>query len=96
MVEQPALASHACGVLVLDDSGECKDGNAIANVARQYIGSRGKIDNGIVAVTTLWADKRCFWTLHAQPYMPESLLPLGKNGAFFQGRYTGPARPCLA
>jgi SRSO17 transposase len=32
-------------------------------VARQYIGSRGKIDNGIVAVTTLWVDERCYWLM---------------------------------
>jgi SRSO17 transposase len=84
MAEQPALSSHACGVLVLDDSGDRKDGNAIANVARQYIGSRGKIDNGIVAVTTLWADERCYWPLHAQPYTPESRLPLGKKDPAFR------------
>jgi hypothetical protein len=68
MAEQPALASHTHGVLVLDDTGDCKDGHATAHMARQYIGSRGKIDNGIVAVTTLWADERCYWKLHAQPY----------------------------
>jgi DDE superfamily endonuclease len=44
MAEQPLLASHARGVLVVDDSGDRKDGHATAHVARQYIGSRGKID----------------------------------------------------
>ncbi|WP_205665102.1 transposase, partial [Caldimonas tepidiphila] len=57
---------------------------ATANVARQYLGSRGKIDNGIVAVTTLWADERCYWPLHAQPYTPESRLPLGKKDPAFR------------
>jgi hypothetical protein len=68
MAEQLALASHKHGVLVLDDTGDRKDGHATAHMAPQYIGSRGKIDNGIVAVTALWADERCYWKLHAQPY----------------------------
>lgn len=84
MAEQPALASHALGVLVLDDSGDRKDGHAAAHVARQYIGSRGKIDNGIVAVTTLWADERCYWPLHAKPYTPKSRLPLGDKAPAFR------------
>jgi SRSO17 transposase len=84
MAEQPMLASHARGVLVVDDSGDRKDGHATAHVARQYIGSRGKIDNGIVAVTTLWADERCYWPLHAQPYTPKSRLPLGEKDPAFR------------
>jgi SRSO17 transposase len=84
MAEQPVLASHARGVLVVDDSGDRKDGHATAHVARQYIGSRGKIDNGIVAVTTLWADERCYWPLHAKPYTPKSRLPLGNKDPAFR------------
>jgi hypothetical protein len=37
-------------------------------VARQYLGSVGKTDNGIVAVTSLWAEGRCYWPLHVVPY----------------------------
>ena len=84
MAEQPALASHAGGVLVLDDSGDRRDGSAIANAARQYIGARSKIGNGSVALTTLWAGERCYWPLHAQPYTPESRLPLGKKDPAFR------------
>jgi SRSO17 transposase len=49
----PATAPHAQGVLVLDDTGDRKDGSATAHVARQYLGSVGKTDNGIVCVTSL-------------------------------------------
>jgi SRSO17 transposase len=45
-------------VLVLDDTGDKKDGTATAHVSRQYLGSVGKTDNGMVAVTTLWTDGR--------------------------------------
>src|SRR5947199_9595962 len=48
----PATCPHAAGVLVLDDTGDRKAGAHTAHVARQCLGSVGKIDNGIVAVTT--------------------------------------------
>jgi len=38
--------------------------------ASQYLGSVGKIDNGIVAVTTLWADEARYCPLHVMPYTP--------------------------
>ena len=56
----PATAATDQGVLVIDDTGDRKDGNATDHVARQYLGSVGKVDNGIVAVTSLWADERCY------------------------------------
>ena len=59
--EDPATAPHDRGALVVDDTGDRKDGTATAHVARQYLGSVGKVDNGIVAVTSLWADERCYW-----------------------------------
>ncbi len=49
----PATRPHGQGVLVIDDTGDRKDGSATAHVARQYLGSVGKTDNGIVAVTSL-------------------------------------------
>jgi DDE superfamily endonuclease len=79
-----ATAPHAQGVLVIDDTGDRKDGNATAHVARQYLGSVGKTDNGIVAVTSLWADARCYWPLHLVPYAPASRLPGGKRDPGFR------------
>lgn len=58
VVTDPATAPHEAGVLVIDDSGDRKAGTKTAHVARQYLGSIGKIDGGIVAVTSLWADER--------------------------------------
>jgi SRSO17 transposase len=52
----PATAPHSEGVLVIDETGDRKDGTKTAHVARQYLGSIGKTDNGIVAVSSLWAD----------------------------------------
>ncbi len=77
-------APHAAGVLVIDDTGDRKDGRHTAHVARQYLGSVGKTDNGIVAVTSLWADARCYWPLHAVPYTPASRLARGKTDPGFR------------
>jgi len=71
-------------VLVIDDTGDRKDGSATAHVARQYLGSVGKTDNGIVAVTSLWADARCYWPLHLVPYTPASRLAKGKSDPGFR------------
>ncbi len=80
----PATAPHERGVLVLDDSGDRKDGHHTAHVARQYLGSVGKTDNGIVAVTSLWASERVYWPAHVQPYTPASRLPKGKRDSGFR------------
>jgi hypothetical protein len=80
----PGTRPHAAGVLVLDDTGDRKAGAHTAHVARQYLGSVGKIDNGIVAVTTVWADERVYYPLHLQPYTPARRLPRGKADPAFR------------
>ena len=68
--EDPATRPHAGGVLIIDDTGHRKSGTKTAHVGRQYLGSVGKIDNGIVAVTSLWADEGVYYPLHVRPYTP--------------------------
>jgi SRSO17 transposase len=80
----PATAPHAQGVLVIDDTGDRKDGHHTDHVARQYLGSVGKTDNGIVCVTSLWASQRCYWPLHLVPYTPASRLARGKRDPGFR------------
>lgn len=80
----PATTPHEGGVLVIDDSGDRKAGTKTAHVARQYLGSIGKIDNGIVAVTSLWADERVYYPLHVTPYTPAARLPQGKADPTFR------------
>jgi hypothetical protein len=84
LVNEPATAPHAGGVLVIDDSGDRKAGTKTAHVARQYLGSIGKVDGGIVAVTSLWADERLYYPLHVKPYTPAERLPKGKADPSFR------------
>jgi hypothetical protein len=80
----PATRPHARGVLVVDDTGARKDGTHTAHVARQYLGVLGKTDNGIVAVSTLWADERVYVPLHTAPYTPAGRLPRGQRDPAFR------------
>jgi SRSO17 transposase len=80
----PATAPHPAGVLVIDDSGDRKAGTKTAHVARQYLGSIGKVDGGIVAVTSLWADERIYYPLHVRPYTPAARLPKGRADPAFR------------
>src|SRR5258708_13562953 len=66
----PTTAPHAAGALVLDETGDRKDGMKTAHVGYQYLGSIGKVANGIVAVTSLWTDERGYYPLHGRPSTP--------------------------
>jgi SRSO17 transposase len=73
------IGPHEGGVLVIAETGDRKDSTKSAHVAHQDLGSSGKIANGIVAVTSLWADERVHYPLHVAPYEPAARLPLGKK-----------------
>jgi hypothetical protein len=84
LLADPATAPHGGGVLAIDDSGDRKDGTETAFTGRQWLGRYGKTDNGIVTVTTLWADERLYYPLHAEPYNPARRLPGGKKDPLFR------------
>jgi DDE superfamily endonuclease len=75
LLSDPATARHDRGVLVIDDSGDRKDGTRTAHAGWQWLSRYGKTDNGSVTVTTVWADERVHYPLHAEPYTPVSLFP---------------------
>jgi SRSO17 transposase len=82
--EDPATAPDAQGGLVIDETGDRKDGHKTAHVARQYLGNVGKIDNGVVSVTSLWADEQVYYPLEIEPYTPERYFAQGKNDPAFR------------
>jgi hypothetical protein len=84
LLDDPATAPHERGALVLDDTGDRKAGRHTAHVARQWLGSLGKTDNGIVAVSSLWADERVYWPVDVVPYTPASRLAKGKRDPTFR------------
>ena len=72
------------GVLVIDDSGDRKDGSKTAHVGHQWLGRYGKTDNGVVTVTTVWADERLYYPVHAVPYTPARHFAKGKSDPGFR------------
>jgi SRSO17 transposase len=69
---------------VLDDTGDRKKGSHTRHVGRQYLGSVGKVDNGIVAVSSLWADARVYYPLHVVPFTPRRWFPKGDRGPAYR------------
>src|SRR5215211_4835261 len=65
-----ALATEGDAVLVLDDTGFPKQGQASAGVQRQYSGTLGKTGNCQLAVTCHYAGRTLAWPLAARLYVP--------------------------
>lgn len=84
LLADPVTAPHGGGVLVLDDSGDRKDGHATAHVGHQWLGRYGKTDRGVVTVTTLWADEHIYYPVHADPYTPARHFNKGKSDPGFR------------
>jgi hypothetical protein len=84
LLADPATAPHDGGVLVIDDSGDRKDGVKTAHVGHQWLGRYGKTDNGVVTVTTVWADERLYYPVHAVPYTPARHFAKGKGDPGFR------------
>ncbi len=82
--EDLASRPHEDGVLIIDESGDRKDGNKTAYVAHQYLSSVGRIANGIVSVSSVWADEGIYYPLHIEPYEPAERLPGGNADPAFR------------
>jgi SRSO17 transposase len=77
-------APTAAGVLVIDETGDRKAGTKTAHVGRQYLANLGKIDNGVVSVSSLWADARIYYPLEVEPYTPAHHFARGKADPAFR------------
>jgi hypothetical protein len=75
----PATAPHAAGVLAIDETGDRKWGRKTAHVGRQYLGSIGKVDSGVVTVESLWADARVYYPLAVEPFTPKQHFAAGER-----------------
>lgn len=82
--QDPVSAPTAQGVLVIDETGDRKDGHQTAHVSRQYLANLGKIDNGVVSVSSLWADEGVYSPVDFEPSTPAVYFAKGKNDAQFR------------
>src|SRR6266700_2229106 len=88
LLEDPSTAPTKEGVLVIDETGDRKDGHKTAHVGRQYLANLGKIDNGVVSVTSLWADERVYYPVDIVPYTPAHHFEKGKDDPSFRTKLT--------
>jgi SRSO17 transposase len=84
LLEDPLTAPTSYGVLVIDEHGDRKAGTHIAHVGRQYLGNLGKIDNGVVSVTSLWADQGVYYPVDFEPYTPADHFEKGEKDPGFR------------
>jgi DDE superfamily endonuclease len=80
----PTSAPDDQGVLIIDETGDRKDGHKTAHVGRQYLANLGKTDNGVVSVSSLWADARVYYPLEVEPYTPAPWFARGKADPAFR------------
>jgi hypothetical protein len=80
----PVTAPTEHGVLVIDEHGDRKWGSRTAHVGKQYLANLGKIDHGVVSVTSLWADEQLYYPLEVEPYTPAHHFPHGKADPAFR------------
>ena len=66
LLEGPAPAASEKGVLVIDEHGDRKWGKHTAHIGRQWLANIGKTDNGVVSVSSLWADERVYYPVDFQ------------------------------
>src|SRR6266571_7824719 len=86
--EDPTTAPTSKGVLVIDETGDRKDGHKTAHVGRQYLGKLGKVDNGVVSVTSLWADEEIYYPVDFEPYTPAHHFEKGEDDPAFRTKLT--------
>ncbi len=84
LTADPLTAPTAQGVLVIDEHGDRKWGTKTAHIGRQYLANLGKTDNGVVSVTSLWADEGVYYPLHFAPYTPAPHFARGKADPQFR------------
>jgi hypothetical protein len=80
----PEMAPDEGGVLVIDEHGDRKWGKKTAHVGRQWLANIGKTENGVVSVTSLWADERLYWPVAFEPYTPAHHFAGGKQDPSFR------------
>jgi hypothetical protein len=84
----PLTAPDGQGVLVIDEHGDRKWGTKTAHIGKQYLANLGKIDTGVVSVSSLWADERVYYPLEVEPYTPAHHFAGGKHDPAFRTKLT--------
>jgi SRSO17 transposase len=89
LFEDPRTTPEEDGVLVIDEHGDRKWGKKTAHVGKQWLGNIGKTENGVVSVSSLWADEGVYYPLEVEPYTPKHHFEGGKAEPAFRTKLWG-------
>src|SRR5215210_2226566 len=84
LFEDPSTAPNERGALIIDEHGDRKWGKHTAHVGRQWLANIGKTENGVVSVSSLFADEEVYYPLEVEPYTPAHHFEGGKNDPKFR------------
>ena len=84
LLDEPGTAPNGQGVLVIDEHGDRKRGHKTAHIGKQYLANLGKLDTGVVSVTSLWADEHIYYPIDFEPYTPADYFEKGKQDPAFR------------
>ena len=84
LLEESSTAPNEQGVLVIDEHGDRKRGHKTAHIGKQYLANLGKLDTGVVSVTSLWADEQVYYPVDFEPYTPADYFPKDKKDPAFR------------
>jgi hypothetical protein len=84
LLKDRSTAPDGEGVLVIDEHGDRKWGKHTAHIGRQWLANIGKTDNGVVSVSSLWADERAYYPVDLEPYTPSHHFEGGKMDPAFR------------
>ena len=84
LLEESTTAPDEKGVLVIDEHGDRKWGKRTAHVGRQWLANIGKTENGVVSVSSLWAQEGMYYPVGFEPYTPAHHFEGGKDDPLFR------------
>jgi SRSO17 transposase len=84
LFKESASAPNGKGVLVIDEHGDRKWGKKTAHVGKQWLANIGKTENGVVSVSSLWADEEVYYPLEVEPYTPKHHFEGGRSDPRFR------------
>jgi len=84
LFEAASTAPHGEGVLIIDEHGDRKWGKRTAHVGKQWLGNLGKTENGVVSVSSLWAEEGVYYPLEVEPYTPKHHFEGGTSDPRFR------------
>ncbi len=84
LLGESTTAPEEKGVLVIDEHGDRKWGKRTAHVGRQWLANIGKTENGVVSVSSLWAQEGMYYPVDFEPYTPSHHFEGGKDDPLFR------------